>query len=126
MLVVFTGGVSPTYTPNANLIPPPRAENPTSPKMAFGDGTFTYRHGVSVAQIVVFALFLLAATHFKRLNRDCWLVISTISIVRIVGASCLLALIHDESTAVFVVAFVCESQGVLLVLFLLLEILQRM
>ncbi|MBE3048560.1 hypothetical protein IMZ48_39875 [Candidatus Bathyarchaeota archaeon] len=94
--------------------------------MASGDGIFTYRHGVAAAQIGVFSIFLLVASHFKRSNRSGWLTISNFSIFRIVGASCLIALIKDPSKGLFITAFVCESQGVLLVLFLLVKILKIM
>lgn len=94
--------------------------------MNFGNGVFTYRHGVSVAQIVIFSFFLYVARHFKLSNRSGWSTISTFSIFRIVGGSCLLALINDRSDGILLAVFVCESQGVLLVIFLLVEILQDM
>lgn len=94
--------------------------------MDSGNGIFTYRHGISVAQIVVFSFFLYVSRHFKLSNRSGWSTISIFSIFRIVGGSCLLALINDDSDGLLITAFVCESQGVLLVLFLLVEILQDM
>lgn len=116
-----------TCSAPVNIAPYPLAiQSRITPIMDPGNGVFSYRHGMSVGQIFVSSFFLYIAGLFKRSNRSGWSTKSTFSLFRIVGGSCLLALINDRSDVLWVVAFVCEWKGVLLVLFLLVEVLQDM
>jgi len=81
-----------------------------------GDGVFTYRDGIAPAHIVAFSLPLLFAVYFKYTGRIGWFCI---------GATCKLAAINSGSRDLSAAMFVCESLGMILIIFLLLEMLER-
>jgi cellulose synthase/poly-beta-1,6-N-acetylglucosamine synthase-like glycosyltransferase len=90
-----------------------------------GDGVFTYRDGIAAAQIIAFSLPLLFALYFKYTGRIGWFCIGVFSCLRIVGASCKLAALNNNSRGLSAAVFVCESLGMVLIIFLLLEMLER-
>lgn len=91
-----------------------------------GDGVFRYRDGIAVAQVVFFSAAVLAALRFRWTRRIGWFCIGVLSIFRLVSASCMLQTIHHDTDNYWAAIFVCESLGVLLIIFLLLEMLERM
>ncbi|PLN83559.1 hypothetical protein BDW42DRAFT_164668 [Aspergillus taichungensis] len=90
-----------------------------------GDGVFRYRDGIAVAQVVLFSAAVLAALRFRWTRRIGWFCIGVLSIFRLVSASCMLQTIHHDTDNYWAAIFVCESLGVLLIIFLLLEMLER-
>jgi len=93
--------------------------------MSGGDGVFTYRHGIAVAQLVVFTVTLSFAVYFKYGHRNGWFCVGVFSIFRIVGAGCMLGTITNDAGSVWAGVFVCESFGMVLIIFLQLELLLR-
>jgi hypothetical protein len=91
-----------------------------------GDGIFTYRDGIAAAQVAAFSTPFLFAIYFKYTRRIGWFCIGVFSLLRIIGASCKLAAINNDSRGLSAVIFVCESLGMILIIFLLLEMLERM
>ncbi|KAJ5092476.1 hypothetical protein NUU61_007346 [Penicillium alfredii] len=89
------------------------------------DGLFTYRDGIAVAQVVLFSIPLLFAIYFKFTHRIGWFCIGVFTLLRLTGASCKLATIHNDSHGLWAGIFVCESLGMILIIFLLLELLER-
>lgn len=79
------------------------------------DGQFTYRDGVAVLQLVVFAIylvfaFILCSRHgFSRSSG--WVILITFSLLRIIGASFELATIHYASRSTYGGALICQSIG---------------
>ncbi|RYP15711.1 hypothetical protein DL765_005551 [Monosporascus sp. GIB2] len=90
-----------------------------------GDGVFAYRHGIAVTQLVLFALSLAFAVYCRISRRNGWFCIGVFSIFRIVGAGCMLGTITNDSDSVWAGVFVCESFGMILIVYLLLEFMQR-
>ncbi|EHA50632.1 hypothetical protein MGG_06584 [Pyricularia oryzae 70-15] len=86
---------------------------------------FGYRHGISVLQIVAFSFALPCAVWMACTRRNGWFGIGGLSIIRLVGASCLLATLSNNSRRVWAGAYVCENLGIALLTFLLLGILER-
>ena len=93
--------------------------------MAGDHGALTPRHAIAVTQVVVFTISLAFAVYFMTKRRNGWFCIGVFSIFRIVGAGCMLGTITNNSKSVWAGVFVCESFGVVLVAFLLLEFLER-
>lgn len=91
-----------------------------------GDGIFRYRGGIAVAQVIFFSAALLAALYFRWARRIGWFCLGVLSLLRLVGAACMLATIHNDSDSIWAGVFVCGSLGMILMIFLLLEMLQRM
>ncbi|KAB8238394.1 hypothetical protein ETB97_012287 [Aspergillus alliaceus] len=90
-----------------------------------GDGVFRYRDGIAVAQLVCFSAALLAAVHFRWTRRIGWFCIGVLALFRLIGAGCMLGTINKDTDGLWAGVFVCESLGVLLIIFLLLEMLER-
>ncbi|KAE8150738.1 hypothetical protein BDV25DRAFT_129351 [Aspergillus avenaceus] len=90
-----------------------------------GDGVFRYRDGIAVAQIVCFSAAILTAYYFRWTRRIGWFCIGVLALFRLVGAGCMLGTINKDSDGLWAGVFVCESLGVLLIIFLLLEMLER-
>ncbi|KAJ5110032.1 hypothetical protein N7532_002677 [Penicillium argentinense] len=90
-----------------------------------GDGNFTYRDGIAVAQIVSFSVPLLYALYFRWMRQIGWFCIGVFTLLRIIGASCKLATISNDLQGLWATIFVCESLGMILIIFLLLELLER-
>ncbi|TLS22781.1 uncharacterized protein PpBr36_06184 [Pyricularia pennisetigena] len=86
---------------------------------------FGYRHGISVLQIVAFSFALPCAVWMACTRRNGWFGIGGLSIIRLVGASCFLATLSNNSMRVWAGAYVCENLGVALLTFLLLGMLER-
>ncbi|KAH7144152.1 hypothetical protein B0J13DRAFT_40627 [Dactylonectria estremocensis] len=86
---------------------------------------FQFRDGVAVAQIPLFSIFLFYGILFQRQHKNGWFGISFFSAIRLIGASCMLATIHSDSRGVWAAVFVCESLGLVLITFVLLNLLQR-
>jgi hypothetical protein len=110
--------------------PPTSGAHPTKPAvvtaaMSGGDGVFTYRHGIAGAQLPFFSISLFFAVYFKYSHRNGWFCIGIFSIFRAVGAGLMLGTIMNGSSGVLTGVFVCESFGLALLLFLLLELLHR-
>jgi hypothetical protein len=93
--------------------------------MSGGDGVFTYRHGIAVTQLVLFSVSLFLAGYFKYGHRNGWFCIGVFSIIRIVGAGCMLATITNDADGVWAGVFVTESLGMVLIVFLLIELMIR-
>jgi hypothetical protein len=90
-----------------------------------GDGTFTYSDGIAAAQVVAFSAPLLFAIYFKYTRQIGWFCIGAFSLLRQVSASCKLAAINNDSRGPSAAIFVCESLGMILIIFLLLEMLEK-
>lgn len=87
--------------------------------------SFRYRDGVAIAQIIVFTVCLAFGILFRVQKKMGWFGISFISTIRIVGAGCMLGTITNSSRAVWAAIFVCESLGLVLLTFVLLDLLKR-
>jgi hypothetical protein len=77
--------------------------------------TITYRHGISILQLIVYfpSLFLsifLVVRHGIRTNSG-FAFLATFALARIVGASCDLATISQPSTGLYIAAAICSSVG---------------
>ncbi|THZ75912.1 hypothetical protein D6C85_02567, partial [Aureobasidium pullulans] len=92
--------------------------------MTYGDHHFTFRTSISIAQIPVFSLSLLIAYYFRRTHRMGWFCIGIFSIIRLVSASCLLALINEDKHSLKATVFVCENLGIMLFVFIFVEVLE--
>jgi hypothetical protein len=97
---------------------------PSTANMA-GDGIFRYRDGIAVVQVVAFSISLLFGVYFRYAHQIGWFCISVFSLFRLIGASCMLGTIRKDSHGLWAGVFVCESLGMILIIFLLLEILER-
>ncbi|KAL8289100.1 hypothetical protein RB597_000940 [Gaeumannomyces tritici] len=86
---------------------------------------FGYRDGIAVFQIVCFSTLFLCAIAMARSRKNGWFCVGGVGVIRLVGASCLLATLRDNSRSVWAGVYVCESLGVLLLTFLLLGMLER-
>ncbi|KAH8427405.1 uncharacterized protein LDX57_005120 [Aspergillus melleus] len=91
----------------------------------FGDGTLQYRHGIAAAQVVTFTVSLAFSIWFCLRGRIGWFCIGMLSIIRLVSASCMLCTINKDADGLWAAVFVCESLGMILIIFLLLEMLER-
>lgn len=89
-------------------------------------GSFGYREGIAVDQIAAFTVPLLCAAYFKAQHQIGWFFLGVFTLLRLIGASCKLALIDHDSHGLWAAIFVCESLGLILIIFLLLEMLERM
>jgi hypothetical protein len=92
--------------------------------MAGGPG-FTYRGGISIAQIVAFSPLFLFAVYFKYTGPIGWFCCGVFCLLRLIGASCKLAAMNSDSRGLSAAIFVCKSLGMILIIFLLLGILER-
>ena len=92
--------------------------------MTHGDHHLTFRTSISIAQIPVFSLSLLIAYYFRRTHRMGWFCIGIFSIIRLVSASCLLALINEDKHSLKATVFVCENLGIMLFVFIFVEVLE--
>ncbi|KAL8834094.1 MAG: hypothetical protein Q9170_003930 [Blastenia crenularia] len=92
--------------------------------MVSGNGIFRYWDGIATAQIVLFSVSLIYAYHFRQTRRIGWFYIGAFSIIRLVGAGCKLGTINKDSDGLWAGVFVCESLGILLLIFTLLEMLE--
>ncbi|KAI6380622.1 hypothetical protein MCOR25_001559 [Pyricularia grisea] len=86
---------------------------------------FGYRHGISVLQMIAFSFTLPCAVWMACTRRNGWFGIGGLSIIRLVGASCFLATLSNNSMRVWAGAYVCENLGIALLTFLLLGMLER-
>ncbi|KAK7963775.1 hypothetical protein PG988_010749 [Apiospora saccharicola] len=102
--------------------------------MGAGHDVFGYRHGIAVAQLALFATSLAFGFYFfgglQRLGgtaprRNGWFCIGVFSIFRLVGAGCMLSTLSNDDDSVWAGVFVCESFGMVLIVFLLLELMER-
>lgn len=89
-------------------------------------GSFEYRDAISVIQIVIFPIFLWFGLKFKREQKPGWVSIGFLSLCRITGGSCMLALITRNTRGLWAAVLVYEAIGILLLVFLLLELLEKM
>jgi hypothetical protein len=94
--------------------------------MGSGDGILRFRDGIAVAQVVLFSVSFLYAVQFRRTRRIGWFCIGIFSILRLVGAGCMLGTVKKDSDDLWAGVFVCESLGIILLIFTLLEMLERM
>lgn len=91
----------------------------------YGDSIFRYRDGICVAQIITFSISFMFAVSFYWTRRIGWFCIGVFSIIRLVSASCYLAIMKNDSDSLWATVFVCESLGIMLIIFLFLELLHR-
>lgn len=91
----------------------------------YGDSIFRYRDGICVAQIITFSVSFIFAGSFYYTRRIGWFCIGVFSIIRLVSASCYLAIMKNDSDSLWATVFVCESLGIMLIIFLFLELLHR-
>lgn len=94
--------------------------------MGSGDGILRFRDGIAVAQVILFSVSFWYALDFRRTRRIGWFCIGVFSILRLVGAGCMLGTVKKDSDDLWAGVFVCESLGILLLIFTLLEMLDRM
>ncbi|THX50661.1 hypothetical protein D6D08_09836 [Aureobasidium pullulans] len=92
--------------------------------MTYGDHHLTFRTSISIAQIPVFSLSLLVTSYFRRTHRMGWFCIGIFSIIRLVSASCLLALINEDKHSLKATVFVCENLGIMSFVFIFVEVLE--
>ncbi|KAJ5813750.1 uncharacterized protein N7503_000500 [Penicillium pulvis] len=90
-----------------------------------GSKSFGYRDGIAIAQIVAFSFPLFGAIYFKFHHQLGWFCIGVFTILRLISASCKLTLIRHDSHGLRAAILVCESLGMILIIFLLLEMLER-
>ncbi|EFQ35588.1 uncharacterized protein GLRG_10732 [Colletotrichum graminicola M1.001] len=86
---------------------------------------FRYRDGVAIAQIIIFSIFPFFGILFRVQKKMGWFGVSFISTIRIIGAGCMLGTITNNSRAVWATIFVCESLGLVILTFTLLDLLKR-
>ncbi|KAG9640814.1 hypothetical protein KCU64_g12813, partial [Aureobasidium melanogenum] len=91
----------------------------------YGDGVFRYRDGICVAQIITFSISFIFAVGFYWTRRIGWFCSGVFSLIRLVSASCYLAIMQNDSDGLWATVFVCESLGIMLIIFLFLELLHR-
>lgn len=94
--------------------------------MGNGDGVLRFRDGIAIAQLILFSVPFFYALHFRRTGRIGWFCVGVFCILRLVGAGCMLGTVTRESSGLRAGVFVCESLGILLLIFTLLEMLDRM
>lgn len=94
--------------------------------MGSGDGIIRFRDGIAIAQVILFSMSLLHAYHFRRTRRIGWFCIGVFSLLRLVGAGCMLGTVTKDGNGLWAGVFVCESLGVLLLIFTLLEMTESM
>ena len=94
--------------------------------MGSGDGIFRFRDGIAIAQVILFSVSFFYAVHFRWRRQIGWFCIGGFSILRAVGAGCMIGTVKRDSDSLWAGIFVCESLGVLLLIFTLLEMLHRM
>ncbi|KAF2261387.1 hypothetical protein CC78DRAFT_619441 [Lojkania enalia] len=92
--------------------------------MGNGDGIFRFRDGIAIAQIVVFSISFWYALHFRWERKIGWFCIGFFSILRVVGAGCMVGTVKHDSKGLWTGVFVCESLGILLLIFTLLEMME--
>ncbi|KAF4992727.1 hypothetical protein FDECE_13633 [Fusarium decemcellulare] len=88
-------------------------------------GEFKFRHGIAATQIPIFSVFLIFGTLFYFQKKNGWFSIALFSVIRLTGGSCMLATLTNDSYGVWATVYVCESLGLVLLTFLLLDMLQR-
>ena len=115
-----------TQRPSTVAQLPKFIESTSAANMGSGDGIFRFRDGIAIAQIILFSLSFLCAIQFRRERRIGWFCIGVFSILRVVGAGCMVGTVKRDSDSLWAGVFVCESLGVLLLIFTLLEMLERM
>lgn len=86
---------------------------------------FRARDGVAIAQIVLFSASLIIGIIIRIQQKNGWFCMSSFSIFRLIGASCLLATLQDDSRSAWAGVFVCESFGLIILTYLLLNQLDR-
>ncbi|KAG9684175.1 hypothetical protein KCU95_g10227, partial [Aureobasidium melanogenum] len=91
----------------------------------YGDGVFRYRDGICVAQIITFSISFIFAVSFYWTQRIGWFCIGVFSLIRLISASCYLSIMNNDSESLWATVFVCESLGIMLIIFLFLELLHR-
>ncbi|KAK7932259.1 hypothetical protein PG985_002971 [Apiospora marii] len=90
-------------------------------------GQVDFRDGIAILQVVAFTCFLPAGLWFKATGRLGWFGVTFLSLFRLVGAGCMLAAINArEADGLWAGVLVCESFGILVLFFLLLEMLERL
>lgn len=94
--------------------------------MGSGDGIIRFRDGTAIAQVILFSMSLLHAYHFRRTRRIGWFCIGVFSLLRLVGAGCMLGTVTKDGNGLWAGVFVCETLGVLPLIFTLLEMTERM
>jgi hypothetical protein len=94
--------------------------------MGTGDGQLHYRDGIALAQVVLFSVSFFAGLYFRWTRRICWFTLGGFSLIRCVGAGCMLGTVNRDSSGLWAGVFVCEGLGVLLLVFTIFEALERM
>jgi hypothetical protein len=94
--------------------------------MGKGDGHIYYRDGIAIAQVILFAFSFFAAVQLRRTQRMSWFTIGGFSLIRTVGAGCMLGTINKDTNGLWAGVFVCESLGILLLIFTLWEMMEKM
>ncbi|KAH5192054.1 hypothetical protein HBH76_076810 [Parastagonospora nodorum] len=93
--------------------------------MGSGDGQIHFRDGIAIFQVVLFAVSFFVGYYFRWTRRICWFTLGGFSLIRCVGAGCMLGTVNRDSSGLWAGVFVCESLGVLLLIFALFEMLGR-
>ncbi|EEU38650.1 uncharacterized protein NECHADRAFT_83009 [Fusarium vanettenii 77-13-4] len=68
-------------------------------------GEFKFRHGISATQIPIFSVFLFFGTLFYFQKKNGWFSIALFSIIRLTGASCMLATLANGSYGVWAAVY---------------------
>ncbi|KAK7943826.1 uncharacterized protein PG986_012939 [Apiospora aurea] len=104
------------------------AERDQQQQQAVAAAVGLFRQGIAVLQIVCFAALLPVGVWFKAAGRLGGFGVALLSLLRLVGAGCLLAAVHaqEDAQGLFAGVLVCESFGILVLFFLLLEMMERL
>lgn len=94
--------------------------------MGSGDGIIRFRDAIAIAQVILFSISFIYAYYFRRTHRIGWFCIGAFSLLRLIGAGCMLGTVTKNSGSLWAGEFVCESLGVLLLIFTLMEMMERM
>jgi hypothetical protein len=86
---------------------------------------FNLRDGVAIAQIVLFTPAFLFAYSFYRTSRIGWFTVGVFALLRLIGASTRLASISRSSDSLSTTTYICESLGIILLIFLYQEFMER-
>lgn len=87
---------------------------------------FTPRAGIAILQLIFYIPALIIGVNYGRKKQTAWLDLSLLALTRIVGCSCLLANSKYNLYGLRAVAIIAEAIAVLFVVFLILDLLERL
>lgn len=94
-------------------------------------GTFGYRDGIAVLQIIVFPVVFVTSLFIWRrvgwrVGGKSWRFVATFSLLRIAGSICTFLRISNDSEKIFIAEAVCELIGIAPLLLTYIGILGQM